>query len=61
MENCFSEGQLHNIDSVVIVIGAVKCIAGCGIMLCISDVEGAIPNATAKQYLLQSKGTNYFI
>ncbi len=35
MENCFSEGQLPDIDSVVIVFGAVKCIAGLGIMLCI--------------------------
>jgi hypothetical protein len=32
MENWFSEGQLHNIDSVVIVLEAVKCIAGCVIM-----------------------------
>jgi hypothetical protein len=47
MENCFSEGQQHNIDSVVIVLGAVKCITGCVlIMFCISDVVGVIPNTT---------------
>ncbi len=40
----FSEGQLHNIDSLVIVIGAVKCIAGWGIMLCLSHVVCVIPN-----------------
>ncbi len=55
MENCFSDGPLHNIDSVVIILGAVKCIAGCGIMLCLSDVVGVIPNTIAKQYLLQFK------